>query len=101
MGVDLSRADTCMPEELLDRTEVGASFQEVRCEAVSKRVGCHVSGDAGCTEVPLQDDVKPSHAQSPSQVAEEERMAPSLGQEVRAPMVNVSLERADRHISQE
>ena len=47
MGVDLRRGDVGMAEHLLDRTQVGAAFQQVRREGVTQQVRLDGHGDAG------------------------------------------------------
>ena len=38
VGVDHGRRDILVPQELLDRADVAARFEHVRCEGVSERV---------------------------------------------------------------
>ena len=47
MGVDHRGADVLVTEELLDRPDVVAGFQEVRREGVAERVGRDVFGNSG------------------------------------------------------
>lgn len=55
VGVDLGGADVGVAEHGLDGADVGAVHEEVGGEAVAKRVGGNVLGDAGFFRVGLDD----------------------------------------------
>ncbi len=47
MGVDLGRGYVGVAEQFLDDSEIGAAFQQMRCEAVPQGVRADGAGDAG------------------------------------------------------
>ena len=51
MGVDLRRRDIGVPEHFLDDTEIAAIIEQMRGEAVPKRVRGKVFSDASCSGV--------------------------------------------------
>src|SRR5258705_5079520 len=66
VGVDLSRAEVLMPEELLDRAQVGAAIEEVCRERMPERV--RMDGRAGskarqeAVHVPFEGARRHAHA---------------------------------------
>ena len=46
VGINLSGAQRCMPQQYLHNGDVNAGFEQVRGKAVPERVGRHFLGDA-------------------------------------------------------
>lgn len=64
VGVDLRGGEGCVAEEGLDAAEVGTVVEEVGSEGVTQFVGGDVEGDAGESEVLLQEGVDRSRGET-------------------------------------
>ena len=55
LGIHLGGGDIAVTHQLLDRTHIGAIFQQMHSEAVAQRMRCDLLLDMSCTLVILQD----------------------------------------------
>ena len=46
MGVDLSRAEIFMPQQLLNAPQIGTGIQQVCCKGVAQFVRCEIRGQS-------------------------------------------------------
>src|ERR1041384_6180852 len=77
MGIDLGGREIGVSEHLLQRAEIGATFQQMGGEGVPEGVGRHPPRDPGAPRNPL-DDTPRSHPRQGSAARVEQHASPAL-----------------------
>ena len=83
VGVALGRSEICMPEHLLDRAEVRATFEQVRREGVAEQVGVNASMLEAGPVGELPEDQKRSSARQWAAARVQEELRPVTTIQVR------------------
>src|ERR1700722_10668910 len=63
MSIALRRRQTRMPEHLLYRSQVGTITKHMRCEGVAQPMRRDASGESGCLDSALQDNLDAARSQ--------------------------------------
>src|SRR5947207_2530714 len=72
MGIDLCRRQALVAQQLLNDPQVGAPVEQMRGEAVAKRVRRDAEREAGPRPQPIESEPDPPHSQrAPSMVDED------------------------------